>query len=78
MASVHRCELTRESDAALSKSKSKVSCWSHNYIRPWTTINQNHPKCRQHLISLAAINKEKKRHAATKHWWIIHPYSKIR
>ncbi|XP_011496557.1 PREDICTED: potassium/sodium hyperpolarization-activated cyclic nucleotide-gated channel 1-like [Ceratosolen solmsi marchali] len=73
----HHCELIKTSDLAESSNKYCYSTFS-NLFWSWTTINENHPKCRQYLISLATINKERKRHFSNNHWWIIHPFSKIR
>ncbi|XP_058793323.1 potassium/sodium hyperpolarization-activated cyclic nucleotide-gated channel 1-like [Phymastichus coffea] len=74
----HRCELTKTSAFEVFESQPKCFCCLYDLIRPWITINQTHPKCRQYLVSLAAVNKEKTRHASVKHWWTIHPFSKIR
>ncbi|XP_051162132.1 potassium/sodium hyperpolarization-activated cyclic nucleotide-gated channel 2-like [Leptopilina boulardi] len=47
-------------------------------MKALTTIYKNHPKCKISAISLSSIEREKKRQIESKHWWIIHPYSKTR
>ncbi|OXU25307.1 hypothetical protein TSAR_002133 [Trichomalopsis sarcophagae] len=79
MLNAHRCELPKSSDFTLPKPRSCFCCLPpFDSLQSWFTIYENHPKCRQHLISLAAANKEKRRHTSNKYWYIIHPFSKIK
>jgi hypothetical protein len=74
--STHTCGLTKTSD--FTNSSNKLYSTFYNLVWSWITINENHPKCKEYLISRAAINKEKRRHHLSKRWWIIHPFSKLK
>ncbi|XP_076235072.1 potassium/sodium hyperpolarization-activated cyclic nucleotide-gated channel 1 [Calliopsis andreniformis] len=38
-------------------------------------ISRNTPRTKMYLDSMAAVFAERRRHAASKYWWIIHPFS---
>lgn len=71
----HRCELFKTSEASFTAGNNRGAS---NFFDAWITISQVHPLCKEYLISLAALNREKKRHKDTGYWWIIHPFSKLR
>ena len=79
MLNTHHCELTISTDFILSKPAENYYYSSfQKFLHKWCTINKNHPKCKEYLISLARLNAEKRRHESLKNWWIIHPFSKLR
>ncbi|XP_032682375.1 potassium/sodium hyperpolarization-activated cyclic nucleotide-gated channel 1-like [Odontomachus brunneus] len=41
----------------------------------WCGISKYTPKCGRYMDSTATVTAERRRHAALKHWWIIHPFS---
>lgn len=75
MLNEHRCELIKSSELSLSDRKTSAT---KTFFYTWITINEVHPLCKEYLISLSTLNKEKQRHEVLKSWWIIHPFSKIR
>ncbi|KAJ8673833.1 hypothetical protein QAD02_005095 [Eretmocerus hayati] len=79
MSDHHHCQLSKKSNLSVYEDQPHFCCSKFlNFCQKWKTISSSHPKCREYLISVAVTNKEKKRHSTHKHWWIIHPFSKIR
>lgn len=75
MLNEHRCELIKTSDFSLNEHKPVRLKF---FFQSWINIDKIHPKCKEFLITLSTINKEKKRQENLKKMFIIHPFSKIR
>lgn len=49
-----------------------------NVWTTWCGISEYTPKCGFYMDSIAIVTTEKIRHARSKYWWIIHPFSYAR
>lgn len=72
----HTCELSLEKEIKFPFLDVKPLTF-RNVWTAWCSINRYSPKC-VYMDSTAKINIEKMRHANSKYWWIIHPFSYAR
>jgi len=73
----HICELTLKRENKFSFMVIKPLTFK-NVWTTWCGINKYTPKCGLYMDSMAAMTTEKIRHAGSKYWWIIHPFSYAR
>ncbi|XP_015589234.1 potassium/sodium hyperpolarization-activated cyclic nucleotide-gated channel 1 [Cephus cinctus] len=81
MPAQHKCALlsSRPNNQFGGFSSESVGCVSwFRKLRLWCSISENHPKCQQYFIGMAAITKERRRQFRLASCWIIHPFSDVR
>ncbi|XP_034951534.1 potassium/sodium hyperpolarization-activated cyclic nucleotide-gated channel 1-like [Chelonus insularis] len=76
----HICELRQTSGSTLLKlpPNAKIHARLKRAFQKLIIVSEDHPYTEYYLRSKAAIALEKKRHSSCSHWWVIHPYSKLR
>ncbi|XP_077270115.1 potassium/sodium hyperpolarization-activated cyclic nucleotide-gated channel 4 [Temnothorax americanus] len=73
----HICELSLKRESKFPFMDVKPLTFRNVWIT-WCGISKYTPKCGFHVDSNATIAAEKTRHAESKYWWIIHPFSYAR
>ncbi|XP_011878172.1 PREDICTED: potassium/sodium hyperpolarization-activated cyclic nucleotide-gated channel 1-like [Vollenhovia emeryi] len=73
----HICELSLKRESKFPFGGIKPLTF-RNVWTTWCGISKRTPKCYLYMDSMAAISAEKIRHAESKYWWIIHPFSYAR
>lgn len=77
MMTKHMCELPAKREHEFPFAAIKPLTFKNVWIA-WCGISKYTPKCGSYMDSTAKVTAERKRHAALKHWWIIHPFSYAR
>ncbi|XP_012522161.2 potassium/sodium hyperpolarization-activated cyclic nucleotide-gated channel 1 [Monomorium pharaonis] len=73
----HICKLFSKRETKFSFIVAESSTFK-NIWTTWCGINKYTPKFDLYMDSMAAMTAEKMRHAGSKYWWIIHPFSYAR
>jgi len=73
----HICELSLKREKKFLLTNVKPLTF-RNVWTTWCGISKYTPKCDLYMDSMATITTEKIRHAESKYWWIIHPFSYAR
>ncbi|XP_011689359.1 PREDICTED: potassium/sodium hyperpolarization-activated cyclic nucleotide-gated channel 1-like isoform X2 [Wasmannia auropunctata] len=73
----HICELPLKRENKFPFMVIKPLTFKNVWIT-WCGINEYTPKCGLYMDSMATMTTEKIRHAGSKYWWIIHPFSYAR
>lgn len=73
----HFCELPVQQEHEFPFVSIKPLTFKKVWIA-WCGISKYTPKCGRYMDSTVKVTAERKRHAALKHWWVIHPFSYAR